>query len=108
MMARSVVVLPAPLRPIRQTSSPAPTASEMARRMRLFWMSTTTSLSASMLGNPRQLAGHLADDRGDERRVAEERVGRTVGEHLAGLQRHDAARVFRDQVHVVLDQDDRL
>ena len=47
MMARKVVVLPAPLRPTRQTSWPAATSSEMARRMRLVSMSTTSRSIAS-------------------------------------------------------------
>ena len=50
----------------------------------------------------------LADDRGDDLRIGEELRRRPVGEHLARLQRHDAARVLGHQVHVVLDQDDRL
>ena len=55
----------------------------------------------------RELADHLAHDRGDIG-IAEELGGRAVGEHLAGGERHDAARILRDQVHVVLDEDDRL
>src|SRR5436190_20578242 len=109
MMVRKVVVLPAPLRPTRHTSWPAATASEIPRRMRLLWMSTVRRSMASMSG-PRlgSLAGHLTDDGGDELRIAEEFRRRAVGEHLARLQRHDAAGVFGNEVHVVLDEDDRL
>src|SRR5689334_15926779 len=110
MMLRSVVVLPAPLRPMRHTSSPAPTASETARRILLVWMSTTTLSSVSMSYSHLRcrLDRHLADHGRNERRVAEERRRRAVGEHLARLQRDNAARIFRDEIHVVLDQDDRL
>ena len=38
MIVRSVVVLPAPLRPTRQTTSRSPTSSETRRRMWLVWM----------------------------------------------------------------------
>ena len=48
MMVRNVVDLPAPLRPTRQTSSPAPTSSETRRRMWLPSISTTRSLTASI------------------------------------------------------------
>ena len=48
MMVRNVVVLPAPLRPTRQTSSPAPTSNDTPRSTRLPWMSTTRSRTASI------------------------------------------------------------
>ena len=56
----------------------------------------------------RSLPTQLADDGGDDLGIAEELRRRPVGEHLAALQRDDAARVLGDQVHVVLDEDDRL
>src|SRR5690349_21428690 len=105
MMLRSVVVLPAPLRPIRHTSLPSPTSSDTARRMRLLWMSTTTLDNVSMSVT---LGRHLADDSIDERRVAEKSRGGPIGQHLAGLQSDDAARIFGNEVHVVLDENDRL
>src|SRR5260221_10316449 len=108
MRARKLVLWPAPWRPTRHTSSPAATSSETPRRMRLFWMSTVRPSMASMSIAPRELADPLADDGGDDVGIAEERRRRLVGEHLALLQRHDAARVFGDQVHVVLDEDDGL
>src|SRR5436190_19917380 len=93
MTVRKVVVLPAPLRPTRQTSSPAPTASEMPRRMRLVWISTTRPSTENMSEAPcvHGLARHLADDRRDDVAVAEELRGRQVREHAAFLQRHNAA-----------------
>src|SRR5260221_6881148 len=108
MMARKVGALPAPLRAKSKRRTPAATSSETPRRMRLFWMSTVRPSMASMSIAPRELADPLADDGGDDVGIAEERRRRLVGEHLALLQRHDAARVFGDQVHVVLDEDDGL
>src|SRR5260221_14537164 len=108
MRAGKVVVLRAPLRPTRHTSSPAATSSETPRRMRLFWMSTVRPSMARMSIAPRELADPLADDCGDDVGIAEERRRRLVGEHLALLQRHDAPRVFGDQGHVGLDEEDRL
>src|SRR5947207_8238906 len=105
MMVRKVVVLPAPLRPTRQTSWPAATSREMPRRMRELWMSTLRWSMASMSVSARELADPLADDGGDDLGVAEEFRRRFVGQHAALLQRDDAARVFGDEVHVVLDQD---
>src|SRR3977135_807097 len=99
MMVRKVVVLPAPLRPTRQTSWPAETSSEMPRRMREFWMSTVRrSMARTSIGFG-VLADHLADDGGDDLGVAEKFRRRLVREHAAFLQRHDAARILRDQVH---------
>src|SRR5260221_3114120 len=94
MMVRKVVVLPAPLRPTRQTSWPAETSSEMPRRMREFWMSTVRRSMASMSIGLGVLADHLADDGGDDLGVAEEFGGRLVGEHAALLQPHDAAPII--------------
>src|SRR5260221_14641219 len=108
MRAGKVVVLRAPLRPTRHTSSPAATSSETPRRMRLFWMSTVRPSMASMSIAPRELADPLADDSGDDVGIAEERRRRLVGEHLALLQRHDAARKFRDRRHFVPDEDNVL
>src|SRR5260221_12141614 len=106
MRAGKVVVLRAPLRPTRHTSSPAATSSETPRRMRLFWMSTVRPSMASMSIAPRELADPLADDGGDDVGIAEERRRRLVGEHLALLQGHDAARGFGEQGHCLLHDDD--
>ncbi len=48
MIARSVVVLPAPLRPTRQTTSRSRTSRETWRRMWLDWMKTSIASTASM------------------------------------------------------------
>src|SRR5207247_1379126 len=47
--ALGVGVLPAPLRPTRQTSSPGAASSETLRRMWLAWMKTSTSCTRSMV-----------------------------------------------------------
>src|SRR5712692_8012595 len=48
MMVLSVVVLPAPLRPTRQTTSRARTSSETRLRIWLVWMKTSRSWTASI------------------------------------------------------------
>src|SRR5262245_14651180 len=101
MMVRNVVDLPAPLRPTRHTSSPAPTCSDTRRRMALPSISTTRSLT---LSTRRSLADHGLDDD----RVGEELVGRKIGENPTFRQCDDAVRVRGHQVHIVLDQDDGL
>ncbi len=53
MIARSVVVLPAPLRPTRQTTSRSRTSRETCRRMWLDWMKTSMASTVNMrLGIP--------------------------------------------------------
>src|SRR5215510_4833524 len=94
MMVRKVVDLPAPLRPTRQTSSPAPTSIVTRRRISLPSMSTLRSLMAS-IG-----AYAFAHDRGDDMRIGKKRTGRQVGKHLAFSQRDDALRIGGDQVHI--------
>src|SRR5262249_20896163 len=100
MMVRKVVDLPAPLRPTRQTSSPAPTSIVTRRRISLPSMSTLRSLMAS-IG-----AYAFAHDRGDDMRIGKKRTGRQVCKHLAFSQRDDALRIGGDQVHIVLNEDD--
>ncbi len=53
MIARNVVVLPAPLRPTRQTTSRSRTSRVTCRRIWLFWMNTSRASTLSMtLGLP--------------------------------------------------------
>src|SRR5437879_5286994 len=101
MMVRSVVVFPAPFRPTRQTTSCAPTWSETSPRMRLLPMSTQRRSTVS-------IAHALADDGGDHLRVGEDAIRGRIREHAAFVQRDDAAGVAEDDVHIVLDLDDRL
>src|SRR5664279_3398665 len=109
MMLRSVVVLPAPLRPIRQTSSPAATDRLMPSRMRLPSMSTfrfemlsivRSLLIASLYSWPG------SDHGGYHFGVGKEGIGRHIRQQHAALQRHDPMRVALDEVHVMLDLDD--
>src|SRR3981189_465985 len=105
MMLRKVVVLPAPLRPTRQTSSPAATFRLMPLRIRLPSISTFRfdKLSMGMLSK----SGPRSHDGSDHGGVGEEGIGRHVGEKGAGLQRDDAMGIPLDEVHIVLDLDDR-
>src|SRR5712691_10830830 len=100
MMVRKLVVLPAPLRPTRQTSSPALTSNDTPRNTGLPWMSTARSrtCSTSLVSPP------LADHCLDQPRLGKEIGGRQVGQHLAFRQGDDAMRIGRHQIHVVLDQ----
>src|SRR5262245_38199083 len=102
MIVRSVVVLPAPFRPIRHTTSRSPTSSETRRRMWLDWMNTSIPSTASISS---ALAA-AADHRVDHVLIGAESAWRRVGQHLALVERDDAVRVAEDDVHVVLDLDD--
>src|SRR5450631_3893897 len=118
MMLRNVVVLPAPLRPTRQTSSPAATFRLMPLRMRLPSISTfrldKLSIIATFSGacsqNLVQSVGSKSWPRshngGYHDGVSEEDIGLHVGEQRAALQRDNAMRIPLDEVHVVLDLDD--
>src|SRR5215468_10339706 len=55
MIVRSVVVLPAPFRPTKHTTSRSRTSRETRRRMWLAWMNTSTSWTDSMSGIPPHL-----------------------------------------------------
>src|SRR5216117_4067838 len=115
MIVLSVVDLPAPFRPTRQTTSRAPTSSETARRMWLAWMKTSISRTLSIVecsagprapasAGPRAPADHGVDDalvRLDGRM-------RAVGQDPALVEGDDAIGVGEDDVHVVLDLDDGL
>src|SRR3954454_10275796 len=105
MMLRKVVVLPAPLRPTRQTSSPAATDRLMPPRMRLPSMSTFR-FDSSSIGRPPVDLRTRSDHGRYHCRIPEEGVGRHVGQHAAFLKCDDAMRIALNQVHVVLDLDD--
>src|SRR3954471_12732442 len=99
MIARSVVVLPAPLRPMTQTASPAATVSDTPCRM---WLrpyqalrSRTSSIALDRL--PEIDAPHLL--------VRADVVGRALGEEPSVMQDEDAVRDAHDELHAVLDED---
>src|SRR3989442_2082741 len=100
MMLSMVVVLPAPLRPTRQTTSCSPTLNETPCRMcagpRKAWMFFTSSMSNV---RPEQILGHVA--------VLADLPGRAVGEKPAFMHHDDAIGAFEHHVHVVFDDDRR-
>src|SRR5262245_11305849 len=102
MMVRSVVVLPAPLRPTRHTTSRSRTSSDTRRRMWLAWMNTSISWTESTSGR----APPAPDDHVDHPRIGLYLGRRGIRQHLALVQRDDAVRVAEYDVHVVLDLDD--
>src|SRR5882724_924627 len=105
MIVLSVVVLPAPLRPTRHTTSRAPTSSETDRKMWLAWMKTSTPARASIA---RSVRSGLAADHGVEHSLVRlDRRRRGVGQDLALVERDDAVGVGEHDVHVVLHLDDR-
>src|SRR5215470_2995528 len=109
MMVRSVVVLPAPLRPTRHTTSRSRTSSDTRRRMWLAWMNTSMSWTASMSRACRTWhAGTVTapDDHVDDLGVGLDLRRRGVGQHLALVERDDAVGITEHDVHVVLDLDD--
>src|SRR6516165_673226 len=101
-MLSMIVVRPAPLRPTRQTTSSLFTASETPRRIcacpRYVVMPSSSSSTASHeLRNAEKDARHGF--------VGADRVGRAVGEKGAFVHHHDAIRIAKDDIHVVLDHD---
>src|ERR1700736_2187839 len=109
MILRNVVVFPAPLRPTRQTSSPAATDRLMPLRIRLPSISTfrleklsiTTTFSDSCsnpCSNPCSSSWARSHHGRYHGRVGEEGVGRHVGEKNACLQRDDAMRIPLNEV----------
>src|SRR2546426_737366 len=107
MIVRRVVVFPAPFRPTRQTTSRGPTPSDTDRKMWLAWMNTSTASTVSM-ARPSPRPGAPADDRVDDAPVGLDRGRRAVGEHAPLVEGDDPVGVAEDDVHVVLDLDNRL
>src|SRR5262249_41924797 len=102
MIVSMVVVLPAPLRPTRQTASASPTRRETARSTCAGPRKVSRPLISSMLGLDRR-----ADEGGRHRVVAADLVGGAVGEDGALVHGHDAVGIAEDHVHVVLDDHGR-
>src|ERR671920_87118 len=93
--ARSVVVLPAPLRPISATRPPGGTVSETPRRTRMPAMSAETPSSSSIGRDPDHLAPHLG--------VRQHLARRAEGGDAALAPDRDAVGEAGDDVHIVLD-----
>src|SRR5215470_20404238 len=97
-IARTVVLLPAPLAPKRQTSSPWSTRSETPWSTSTAPYATRTSSSVSKdLVRPEVGPDHLG--------VPLDRAGRALGDRAAIVEHDDAVAEPHDQVHVVLDQE---
>ena len=107
MIVRSVVVLPAPFRPTRQTTSPAPDLEPNPRRMWLAWMWTSSPATRSIAGGPTRPGGRRPGQTSTTSAPPDARR-RRVGEDPALVERDDAVGVAEDDVHVVLDLDDGL
>src|SRR5262245_51487938 len=107
MIVRSVVVLPAPLRPTRQTTSRSPTSSVTPRKIWLASMKTSAPDTLSIRGSSGSL--RASSDHGvDDAPVGPDLGRRGVGQDAPLVEGHDAVRVGEDDVHVVLDLDDGL
>src|SRR3990170_1877064 len=94
MMLSMVVVLPAPLRPTRHTTSRSRTLSETLCRMCAGPRKVSMSFTSSIDVGPEQVLGHVG--------VVADRLGRTVGEEPAFVHHDHAVRVLEHHVHVVL------
>src|SRR4030081_407841 len=93
MTVRIRLVLPAPLRPTRPTMLPRCTSSEKPRSAWTDAMVTCNDSIFSIAAAP----GHVAPPLG----VGEPHARRAVGQNAAAVERHDAACVARDDLHVV-------
>src|SRR5437867_3571692 len=103
--ARSVDVLPAPLAPITQTSSPGYTTRSRPRRTATgpyaAWRSSRLSNGArsdTAIDGPQVGA--------DDVRVRLDRGGRALRDHAAVVQHDHGVRDGHDHPHIVLDQED--
>src|SRR5262245_14309317 len=96
MIVRISVVFPAPLRPISPANCPEPISMLTLRAIPSGPIDPWTRLMRSM----RLLPDHVAADF----LGGEHRGRRAVRDHPAIVERHDAARVARNDVHIVLDE----
>src|SRR3954465_13853677 len=90
------VVLPAPLRPMRPVIAPGCSSSDTPRRICTAWIDTLSFSTFSM--NPHYIAPHFG--------VGECCGGRRVGDDAAVVERQHAPGEARDDLHVVLDEED--
>src|SRR3981081_2835702 len=95
----SVVVLPAPLPPIKATISPTSTLNEMPLRTSM-WPSLTLMLSTlSILGPPAEMGlDHLW--------IALNLTGRAFRDLAAEVEHPHALADLHDEAHIVFDQQD--
>src|SRR5262245_25876662 len=103
--ARSRVVLPAPLRPIRPHISPSSSASEALRTTGTAPMSTLRPDTLSMNNlSGRNTDWHGTADQGLHHRVGECLRRRPIRDHGAIMERKHALGKARDDLHIVLDE----
>src|SRR5256712_4864678 len=92
---RRVVVFPAPFLPTSVMSSPSST------RNATFFSAWAWPYHAE---RPATSSIHLAQVRGDDRRIVTDRLVRPIGDDPALLHDDDALRHFGDHAHVVFDE----
>src|SRR5437899_2699623 len=97
MMHLMSVLLPLPLVPSRATVSPSRTSIETPCSTRTAPYPASTPSTTSLLAKVGLLHGRVADDL----------VGRALGDPLAGIEDDDALREAHHRPHDVLDHDDR-
>src|SRR2546422_959647 len=85
----------------------APPPADADRKVGLAWMYPSTASTVSM-ARPSPRPGAPADDRVDDAPVGLDRGRRAVGEHAPLVEGDDPVGVAEDDVHVVLDLDNRL
>src|SRR6266446_1990279 len=97
MMARKVVVFPAPFRPMRPTIRPGSIVSVTLRRIVMPWSVTVRPPTSS-------IPSLLPEDVAADDRVGEERARGVVGDDPAFAEHEHPLRVALDHVHVMLDE----
>src|ERR1700722_16859389 len=104
-MARSVVVLPAPLAPSNAVTPPSSTAKLMPCRTFVSPYPACRPLASSSAGMSLVLL-RVAEVGADHLRLGPHLVRRPVGDFKTKLQRHDFVGHAHHQIHVMLDQQD--
>src|ERR1700694_3549526 len=104
-IVRRVVVLPAPLDPIRATISPLSTATLLARSALIRPSDASTPSRSSRAIASR--SGALAQVGFDHPLVAAHDLGSAFRDLLAVVEHDDPLRYSHDDLHVVLDHEDR-
>src|SRR6476661_5696017 len=104
MTERSSVVLPAPLRPTRVTTSPGSTRrSTSVRTLASPYQADSPAISRVWSD---MLVSGLSEVCGDDLVVVPDLFVGALGEHLPGLQHGDGVGQGADDVHVVVDEHD--
>src|ERR1044071_2873261 len=96
MMVRTVVVFPAPLRPMRAAHTPGASSKVTLRSTCAPAIDTLTLLNASMLSDPDHMLTHQC--------VLQHFGGRGQFLNLARTPHGNAAGIALDHIHIVLDE----